>query len=181
MSDLLTARLRLIPATLDLLRLEKGPRGAFSAALGAEVPATWPPEHYDDDAVNWLIRAMEADPECFGWMLYYVVLLDDERPQLVGSAGFKGRADSAGRVEIGYGVVAEHQRRGIASEVARALVRHAFSFEEVRQVTAATHPEHRASKGVMQRCGMRYLGDGPEAGTVLYGIGREEMSQACVQ
>lgn len=168
--------MRLVPATLDLLKLERADLGALGRALGADVPASWPPDLYDDDATRWLISCLEAKPEMLGWLLFYVVLETADGRLLVGTAGYKGRANAKGEVEIGYGIVTDLHRQGMGSEAARGLVCHAFGFPEVRTVTAATYPENAGSLGVMRNCGMHPMGDGPEEGTVLWGIGREAFS-----
>jgi RimJ/RimL family protein N-acetyltransferase len=51
-----TERLQLIPATEAHLRGELAGREAFAQAIGVVVPATWPPEFYDEDAVRGLVR-----------------------------------------------------------------------------------------------------------------------------
>jgi RimJ/RimL family protein N-acetyltransferase len=85
----------------------------------------------------------------------------------VGTCGFKG-PPADGVVEIAYGIDPEHQRKGYATEVARALVDYAFSRENVRLVRAHTLPDAVASKRVLNKCGFRYVGDtvDPDDGTV---------------
>ncbi len=176
MSEIRTSRLRIVPATLELLEFERQGLGALGQALGVAVPDSWPPDLYDDDATRWLISCLQARPEMLGWLLFYVILEDTQSPLLVGTAGYKGSANADGCVEIGYGIVTDRHRQGMGSEAARGLVAHAFSFPEVRSVTAAALLDNLGSLGVMRNCGMRPLGAGPEQGTVLYGIDRDEFA-----
>lgn len=50
---------------------------------------------------------------------YYLITADDV---VVGGCGFKSAPDELGQVEIGYGLAASHQGRGIATDAVRALV-----------------------------------------------------------
>lgn len=174
MLEIRTDRLRLLPATLMLLGLERTSVAQLGAALGARVPDTWPPDLYDDNATRWLISCLEAKPEMQGWLLFYVILDSGDEPVLVGTAGYKGPANAKGEVEIGYGIVSDRHRQGLGTETARGLMAHAFGFPEVHRVTAATFPDNVASLGVMARCGMKPIGAGPEEGTVLWGLDRRE-------
>src|SRR5512143_1157513 len=132
-----SSRLSLIPATLDLVRADLAGPAALAAALGHPVPSSWPPELYDDPAKQWTIAALERDPSQAGWLLYYIVAEDGH---LAGTAGYKG-APRDGVVEIGYGILPDYQRRGLATEAAGALIEHAFREPGVRAVIAETLPQ----------------------------------------
>ncbi|HLK26090.1 MAG TPA: GNAT family N-acetyltransferase, partial [Caulobacteraceae bacterium] len=47
--------------------------------------------------------------------------------------------------------------RGYASEGARALIDRAFRDHGARRVFACTYAENLASRGVMEKCGMRFV------------------------
>ena len=79
-----------------------------------------------------------------------------------------------GTVEIGYGVVAEHQRRGYATETVRAFLAHAFVSPKVRRVIAETYPHLAPSIGVLEKCGFTFIGDGSEPGVIRYEIERAQ-------
>ena len=51
-----TPRLELVAATPAVLRAELAGTAALAAALGATVPADWPPEFYDRDAIEYTLR-----------------------------------------------------------------------------------------------------------------------------
>jgi RimJ/RimL family protein N-acetyltransferase len=118
---------------------------------------------------------LESEPAASGWGLWYVVRDEPGAPRvLIGNGGFKGKPVD-GCCEIGYSLLPGHQRFGYATEAARALVKWAFEHPEVNRVSAETLPELTASIRVMEKCGMRYVGDGvPEQGlrTVRYQIAR---------
>lgn len=168
-----TKRLDLIPATRDLTRaaLDDVPR--LGSMLQAVVPPTWPPHLLDRPPLEFTLRKLEQGPEEGGWWLYFVVLRAPART-LIGSAGYKGRPDDDGTVELGYGIVADHQRRGYASEATHGLLAHAFAVPTVRRVIAETLPDLAPSIGVMTKCGFHFIGDGSEPGVIRYEITRGE-------
>jgi RimJ/RimL family protein N-acetyltransferase len=91
---------------------------------------------------------------------------------LIGSAGYKGPPGKDGTVEVGYGIVSDHQRRGYASEAVRGLVKRAFELPGVRRVIAETYPELVPSIGVLRRCGFELTGDGSEPGVIRFELTR---------
>lgn len=177
-----TARLELIPATETHLRAELEGRLALAGALEAEVPPTWPPELYDEDAVHYSLGWVLAHPDDVGWGFYYVVrrVGPGVTPLLIGTGGFKGAPDSAGAVEVGYGILPEHQRQGYATEAVGGWVRFAFASPAVRVVVAQTLPHLAASLGVLRKAGFRFAGDGhdpqapPGERVVRYELSRRE-------
>jgi [ribosomal protein S5]-alanine N-acetyltransferase len=173
MTTLKTARLELIGCTPDLLRAEGDDRERFSELLNARVPASWPPELYDDDARRWTLAAVEAAPEDAGWWMYYLVTDAGGGRELVGVAGYKGPPLDDGSVEVGYGVLPEYRRRGYAVEATQALVDRAFGFPGVTRVAAETYPHLVPSIGVMEKCGLAFAGDGAEEGVVRYDLPRD--------
>jgi ribosomal-protein-alanine N-acetyltransferase len=71
-------------------------------------------------------------------------------------------------VEIAYGVAPGYEGRGYATEVAEALVNHAFLQPQVRLTRAHTLPERNASGRVLEKCGFQFVGPvtDPEDGLV---------------
>jgi ribosomal-protein-alanine N-acetyltransferase len=160
-----TPRLVLIPASPEVLEAELSSPAAVGIALDADVPASWPPELYDADAVRWTLRWLTEHGDDAGWSLYYVATLaagDDARTALVGIAGYKGAPDANGVVEIGYGIVPEQRRRRFASEAVRALLTRAFGDPRVTAVIAHTLPGLDASIGVLRGTGFSFDGSGSD-------------------
>jgi RimJ/RimL family protein N-acetyltransferase len=163
-----TARLALVPATPAALRAELDGAPALSSVLGVTVPAEWPPDLYDRDAIGYTLARLEERPEEAGWWSYYVVLREAPAgPVAVGVCGYKG-PPADGEVEIGYSVLGAYQRRGIATEATRALVTRAFARPEVHRVVAHTLPGLVPSIGVLERCDFRLTGPGAEEGTIRF-------------
>ena len=75
----------------------------------------------------------------------------------VGSAAFKG-VPVNGRIEIGYGVTADHAGQGYATAGVGRLVAHALSQPEVEEVYAETAVDNLASRRVVQKVGFVHVG-----------------------
>ena len=117
-------------------------------------------------SADWLEsvhNATSADPWTHGF-----VVVSRAGDVVVGRCGFKGPPAADGVVEIAYGVAPDHQGKGYATEVAEALVAHAFRSGRVRVVRAHTLPEPNASTRVLIKCGFRRVGEvvDPEDGLV---------------
>lgn len=183
MSGIRTERLILFQATPETLGAELVSREALGAALGADVPASWPPELYDADAVRWTINWLAQHPENADWSLFYIAESLAERgsrPAIVGVAGYKGAPDERGVVEIGYGIVPESRRRGFASEAVEGLLARAFADERVNTVVAHTLPELVASIGVLRSTGFSFEGPGNdphEPAAIRYVLPRERYDE----
>jgi RimJ/RimL family protein N-acetyltransferase len=97
------------------------------------------------------------------WLGYVAV----EGRRCVGTCAFKS-APRGGRVEIAYFTFPEHEGRGVATAMARALVDVARAAEPGITVTAQTLPAENASTRVLVRLGFVRAGTAvdPEVGTV---------------
>ena len=174
---IITERLELIPATIDLTSAALDGEPALAAGLRAVVPATWPPEFLDRGALEYTLLRLAEGGEHAGWWLHFVVLSRGASGRtLIGSAGYKGPPSPDGTVEVGYGIVRDHQRRGYASETVRGLLRHAFAVPAVHRVIAETLPELTPSIGVLRKCGFRLIGDGSEPGVIRFELTRGDYS-----
>lgn len=131
------------------------------------MPTNWPPEHHDQDVIDWVLRALDHLEPLAPWRFYYIQLRDPAT--LAGTCGFKQAPDARGCVEVGYSVLAQFQGRGIASEAVMALMRVAFDAGAV-EVAAETFPTLPASLRVMEKCGMSKVGVGTDPGTVRYSL-----------
>jgi [ribosomal protein S5]-alanine N-acetyltransferase len=167
-----TPRLALLGADRDvLLAALDGPR-ALERSIDAIVPTEWPPEHLDEGSLYWMLDGLRSRPSDTPWRMYLIVL-NGERREAIGTCGFKGPPDAEGTVEVGYSVVPSRQRQGYATEATAALIDCAMSHG-ARSVAAETFPELVASVRVMEKCGLTFVGPGSEAGTIRYAVTAEE-------
>ena len=168
---MITARLDLAPATLDLCRAESRGPVALGEALGMRVPRSWPPPVFEADDVARVQRQLERSPGERTWTLHYVarrVLRDEGERDLLGIAGYMGPPGRHGEVEIGYAIAEEHQRLGYATEAVEALVAEAFAHPEVRAVAATTYVSLAPSIGVLRKAGFALVADNPETGLLRF-------------
>jgi len=172
--SILTPRLELLPATPPTLDAALAGRARLGAALVAHVPASWPPEFLDDDALAYTRERLGEDDRQADWWMYFFLLRDAGARALIGSGGYKGPPTTDGTVEIGYGIVADRRLRGYAGEAARGLIEHAFGWPRVTRVIGETLPALAGSIAVMQRCGMLPVGAGSEPGVIRFELTRAQ-------
>jgi ribosomal-protein-alanine N-acetyltransferase len=156
-------QVRLVPATVQLLKALNGDRALFAELIGSPVPAGWP---QFPEAISFTLEHLQAAPEAAqAWSMQLFV--DPATGRLLGSGGFAAPpADRA--VEIGYEVAPEFRGRGFGSAAARALVERAVASGEVDHVVAHTLPGPNPSTGVLVSLGFAHTADqdDPEVGPV---------------
>jgi RimJ/RimL family protein N-acetyltransferase len=97
------------------------------------------------------------DPADAGWVTG--IIWDEERQVAVGRAGFHGRPDAAGLVEIGYAVDPAYRRRGYARAAFEALLARAAADPLVRRVRVTIAPDNLASYGLAAGYGFTKVGE----------------------
>jgi [ribosomal protein S5]-alanine N-acetyltransferase len=167
-----TPRLALLGADRDVLLAALDGTRALEESIDATVPADWPPEHLDEPTLYWMLDGLRSQPAETPWRMYLIVL-NGERREAIGTCGYKGPPDAEGMVEVGYSVVPSRQRQGYATEATTALVDLAIRHG-ARSVAAETFPELVASVRVMEKCGLTFIGPGSEARTIRYAVTAEE-------
>jgi [ribosomal protein S5]-alanine N-acetyltransferase len=167
-SDLKVGSLRLVAITSEMLVAEHNSDAAgLGALLRAKLTSEWPPVDWEPHVYRIIQKQYDEWPASFGWHRY--VVLDGgfgKARTLVGAIGGFPRAE--GDVEIGYSTLPAFQRRGYATASARTLVDWLLTVDGVQSVSAQTYPRLPESIKVMERCGMSYVGEGDDSGTVRY-------------
>lgn len=160
-----TDRLRLVAGTKVLAAAEIEDRVEFAQLLGALVPETWPPDNLRD-VLGYFYGLHKEHLEWEGWLAWYAIRIDNDYPILCGSIGFKGPPDKRGMVEIGYSVLPEFQRQGLATEMVAGIIQWAKHQPEVRQIEAETNINVKASIRVLEKNGFICVGVGLEPNTI---------------
>lgn len=172
---IVTERLELVPATPELTRAALAGPEPLGAGLRATVPPTWPPEYLDEASLKYTLERLAEGPANADWWLHFIVLTGAGRGRtLIGSGGYKGPPAADGTIEVGYGIVSDHRRRGYAVEATRGLLARAFSAPGVHRAIAETLPELAPSIGVLTQCGFRLIGEGSEPGVIRFELTRAE-------
>lgn len=156
--EIVTARLRLVPATQERLRACLLAPAEFGRLCGWSVAQGWPAQHWDEGAVKWLLERLASDPASLMWNARFVLLDGAEGPSVIGTVGTYGPPGSDGVVEIGYGIVDSLHRRGYGSEAAAGLIGWVWKDPRVKVVCAHTLVGDPASSGVLRRCGFARIG-----------------------
>lgn len=160
-----TANLQLVGCELAHVEAILRDKHEIAKMLGVRIVEGWPefPE-----AMQHVYQHLQTDPEGAPEWGYRFFIHRKDRA-LIGEGGYKGKPGQEGLVEIGYAIVPEYRRRGLALEAARGLSDYAFSRPEVRIVQAHTLPQGTASINVLKKLGMTLAGtvDDPEDGEVL--------------
>jgi RimJ/RimL family protein N-acetyltransferase len=86
----------------------------------------------------------------------YPVLLK-ETDQIIGHCGLN-HLERGPEIEIAYLFDEPYWRQGFATEIAGAVIEHAFQTMEIERIVAVAFPENRRSFAVMQRIGMHPIG-----------------------
>lgn len=150
-----TARLTLVPCfPAHILTLIEAPE-RFEAVAGSPAAAglreMFTSAGVSPDWLAGLHASSDPDPWRHGFFLIHA-----GARTVIGTAGFKGPPDTAGVVEIAYGVAPSFEGQGYATEAAAALVAFAFDAPLVRLVRAHTLPEANASTRVLSKCGFQH-------------------------
>ena len=111
-------------------------------------------------AYGEMLDGCRRDPENRIWYAPWKMTLKDSQ-EYVGDLGFKGPVRNHS-VEIGYGVLPEHEGSGYATEALQAMTQWAFGQKDVVFVEAETDPDNKASQRVLEKCGFVPDGTGVE-------------------
>lgn len=166
--DLRTGPLRLVVITPEMLVAEhRSDVSELGRLLGAKLTMEWPPVEWEPHVFRIIQKQYEEWPESYGWHRYVLLKRGLGRESvLVGAVG--GFPRRCGDVEIGYSTLPGFQRRGYATAFARRLVEFLLEQDGVKSVSAQAYPQIQESIKVMARCGMSYVGEGDDSGTVRY-------------
>jgi RimJ/RimL family protein N-acetyltransferase len=170
-----SVRLQLIPCELKHFEAILGDEQALASMLGVSIDDDWLGFEAAKEAMQPSYEYLKAHPDALGWWMYLLIHSADRK--LIGLVGYKGRPDEAGMVEIGYSLSTRYRLRGLATEAARSLVDHAFSYPEIKRVIAHTLPERNGSVRVLEKLGMKLVGTviDPDDGEVWHwSLGRDD-------
>jgi RimJ/RimL family protein N-acetyltransferase len=125
--------------------------------IAAVLPAGMPGdlEHF----LQYRLAQLDGDPSIRRWLGRAMVLTDDMGARrVIGTIGFHGPPDEAGRVEVGYRVEPEFRRQGYARESITALFDWVAAEHGVKRFVASISPTNEASLGLAKAFGFRETG-----------------------
>lgn len=173
MDSLFTSRLELRPITLPiaLAALEGQRREEIERLVGAELPWTWPSRALVEQVFRGSIDAIKADPDARLWGDRLLVTRGEaaDAKKVIGSVVFHGRPGADGIADVAYGIEETSQGKGFGTEALSACVAWALAQPVCRAVRAETSAWHKPSMHVLEKVGMRHVGehDEPDLGKML--------------
>jgi ribosomal-protein-alanine N-acetyltransferase len=172
-------RLRLIPATLEMIQAEKQSPAQLAYLLNVQNPYNWPPPLNDKHSQEFYYNFIKNNPGLLGWGMWYFILKNksDKKDILVGNGGFKGDPDKEGEVEIGYSVVELYHRWGFATEAAAGLIEWAFLNKKVKQIIAHTLVGLRPSIGVLEKNKFSLAGNTTQKGILRFELSKKNYNK----
>ncbi len=154
---------RLVLVALPAGALRAAADGRLDAAgriAGCDLQA-FPEEERQIADIRW--RDLEKDPGYAPWSLRAICLKPDLR--FVGHFNFHTKPDpdylrelAPGAVELGYYILPEFRRRGLAEEAARGMMAWAESAFGVRRFVVSVAPANAASVAMARKLGFTRIG-----------------------
>jgi ribosomal-protein-alanine N-acetyltransferase len=109
---------------------------------------------WDEAYLQAKFDGFRADYADNGWTKFKLL---DARGTFLGRAGF-GRFDETGELELGYSFMRPFWGQGYASEAATALLGWIYGAAPVDHVIGFAVADHKASRRVLEKIGMRFTG-----------------------
>ncbi|GGF11975.1 N-acetyltransferase [Halobacillus andaensis] len=144
--ELLSARLKYIPMTIDLAQtIMKNPL-AFYYKYQLPWNRSWPHDGLKA-MLPFYVESLEEDSNHLGFGPWIIMDIDQER--VIGDIGFKGIPDEEGTVEVGYHIVETERNQGYATEALKAMCNWAFENEQISSVEAQCGKSNIPSQKVL--------------------------------
>jgi RimJ/RimL family protein N-acetyltransferase len=139
-APLTTTRLRIEPITAEISKSAEGGAASLSAALGAAAPREW-------WAANLrLLTARTRVPE-------RAIVIHRDLERVIGDLRFEPVRGALRTYELGYSIMPEHRRQGVASEAAGAVLDWLFAEGGAERVIAGCDRRNRASVRTLRKLG----------------------------
>ena len=120
----------------------------------AELMTAFETPPFDRGQMNAWVQRNLAHQERFGYGLFTVVLRESN--EVIGDCGLETiQVEGQGETELGYDLRRDLWSRGLATEAADAVVRHAFGELGLRHLVSLVRPHNRRSSRVAEKIGMR--------------------------
>jgi len=116
-----------------------------------------------EEAIRWMLGNHERNtPEDFIHLCLAIIHKEDDR--FIGWCGLDHRNPCQPNAVLFYLLKEEYWGIGLATEAAKAVLKYAFCKLRLTQVDSGAYAENIASKRVMEKARMRYLGRDKDGG-----------------
>jgi RimJ/RimL family protein N-acetyltransferase len=146
---LVTDRTILIPFNLGMIDVFSGKSNSSQYIHNEE----WPE--------NALIEAFPVFEDLLytngddGFNLWLVI--EKKTNMIIGSAGYIGRPNSEGDIEIGFGIIPSKREQGFCNESVKALLEWGFTHDIVKNIIAKCDAENTASIKAILKLGFEFI------------------------
>ena len=169
---LITQKLILIPFTIQICNHIID--GDFSDLykMGLKKGKSWP----DNDVIETLpkiinnLSKVEAPTGFESWMI-----VKNDTSEIIGDVGFKGYNYQEENIDIGYGIIQEERRNGYADEAASALIKWAFSNENIKEITARCLIENVSSIQLLKK--MKFIEIKKDENMIYWSLSNNNLKQ----
>ena len=100
------------------------------------------------------LESSKKDIDNYCWSSLWL-LIQKENNTAVGSISFKGKPNTKGEVEIGYGLGENYKRLGYMTEGVKAVCAWALDQDNVSNITAETDADNIPSQRILEKCGFK--------------------------
>lgn len=162
--QLTTQRCQLINADESLLSFAVQNEILLAEKLKVKLSRNW--NHFGAEIFTYVLDKVKENQESQTWWTWFPIHKDSNT--LIGTCGYKGPPNQLGEVEIGYEIAPDFRNRGLATEMAKALVDYASNQIEVEKIIAHTLPMENPSTSVLKKLGFFKVAEliDPEDGAV---------------
>lgn len=147
-----TSRLKLIPLTYQQVEKFRHLDSRLEDELGLTRNERELTVQYRDALAKYTLPWMKADPDNYLFATVWIIV-EKSTNTVAGDIGFKRKADENGYIEIGYSTQPKYRIQGYMTEAIGALIKWAFTHEEVKAVIAETLETNIASIKVLRNNG----------------------------
>jgi len=87
------------------------------------------------------------------------LIVEKENNQIIGSAGYIGKPDNDGIVEIGFGIIPSKREKRFCHESIEALLKWGLNHDGVKNIIAQCDKSNIASRKTLEKLGFEYIGE----------------------
>lgn len=154
LKNIQTARLILIPITLEITKSLMSGSSKEVERLGIKIDKKWPTQD-TKDILPIIYESLEKDKIPSGFETWMIVKKDNM--QVIGDIGFHGKPNGKGEVEVGYGLVENERKKGFGFESLKAIIHWAISQRNVKVIKAECLIDNKPSARILEKAGMKEI------------------------
>jgi ribosomal-protein-alanine N-acetyltransferase len=164
-----TTRLRMIPLTLERMKLAISDKAKLAEICNVHVPEDWPGADFAGILPS-ILEQVEKEPLHTTWD---GIIIHKADRTIIGDMGLKGGPNEEGSAEVGYSIIPEYRNHGYATEMLQALISWAFIEKGIKVITAECLETNTGSIRVLGKAGLRRVG--ADGNKLKWEIRREDL------